>query len=216
MPPPSRQASPQERPHFDQHFPSPQRELGHENPRDSPVDLDRNHLPQSGRNSPLDLNEQDQQAAAAQENMLQAQAAALRTLLSDNDEANPQQDNEELPTLVQSRIEHVNLAQKFIQEILAATLENGNLDPDVIERLRNPKEGLVDISDPDIRLSLDLFMACEKSSQSTYTTARDCHGFEKPTGKCHGLTWGTGTGWVCPTLAVPVPQPRVGGFARKI
>ena len=137
------------------------------------MDLDRNHLPQSGRNSPLDLNEQDEQAAAAQENMLQAQAAALRVLLGDDDEANPQQDDEELPALVQSRIEHVNLAQKFIQEISAATLENGNLDPDVIERLRNPEEGPVDISDPDVRLSLDLFMACEKSSQSTYTAARE-------------------------------------------
>jgi len=135
------------------------------------VDLDRNHLPQSGRNSPLDLNEQDERAAAAQENMLQAQAAALRALLGDDDKANPQQDDEELPTLVQSHIEHVNLAQKFIQEISAATLKNGNLDPDVIEHLRNPKEGLVDTSDPDICLSLDLFMACEKSLQSTYTAA---------------------------------------------
>ena len=34
---------------------------------------------------------------------------------------------------------------------------------------------------------------------------KDCHGFEKPVGKCHGLTWGVGTGWVCPTLAIPVP-----------
>jgi len=105
--------------------------------------------------------------------MLQAQAAALRALLGDDDKANPQQDDEELPALVQSRIEHVNLAQKFIQEISAATLENGNLDPDVIERLHNPEEGPVDISDPDIHLSLDLFMACEKSSQSTYTAARE-------------------------------------------
>jgi hypothetical protein len=46
--------------------------------------------------------------------------------------------------------------------------------------------------------------------------SRDCHGFEKPAGKCCGLTWGTGMGWVCPTLTVPVPQPQVGGFARNI
>ena len=103
--------------------------------------------------------------------MLQAQAAALHALLSDDDEANPQQDNEEIPTLVQSCIEHVNSAQKFIQEISAATLENGNLDPDVIECLHNPEEGPVDISDPDICLALDLFIACEKSSQSTSSSA---------------------------------------------
>jgi len=35
--------------------------------------------------------------------------------------------------------------------------------------------------------------------------SRDCHGFEKPAGKCHGLTWGAGTGWVYPTLTQPVP-----------
>ena len=33
----------------------------------------------------------------------------------------------------------------------------------------------------------------------------DWHGYEKPVGKCHGLAWGTGTGWVYPTLAKPVP-----------
>ena len=87
MLPLSRQASPQEPPDFDQHFPSPRRELGHENPMDSTVDLDRD-LPQSGRESPLDLNEEDELAAAAQEDMLQAQAAALRALLGDDDEAN--------------------------------------------------------------------------------------------------------------------------------
>ena len=172
MPPPSRQASPHWQEH-EQHFPSPQRELGHENPRAGTVDLDRDHLPQSGRDSPLDLNEQDEQDAAAQEDILQAHAAALRALLGDDEEENPQLDDEEVPALAQSRIEHVNLAQKFIEEISAATLDNGNLDPDVLERLRNPEEGPVDISDPDIRLSLDLYMACEKSSQSTYSSSRD-------------------------------------------
>jgi len=34
---------------------------------------------------------------------------------------------------------------------------------------------------------------------------RDCHGFEKPAGKCHGLTWGAGMGWVYPTLTKPIP-----------
>ena len=172
MPPPSRQASPHWQEH-EQHFPSPQRELGHENPRAGTVDLDRDHLPQSGRDSPLDLNEQDEQDAAAQEDILQAHAAALRALLGDDEEENPQLDDEEVPALAQSRIEHVNLAQKFIEEISAATLDNGNLDPDVVERLRHPEEGPVDISDPDIRLSLDLYMACEKSSQSTYSSSRD-------------------------------------------
>jgi hypothetical protein len=41
---------------------------------------------------------------------------------------------------------------------------------------------------------------------------RDCHGYEKPAGECCGLAWGPGTGWVYPTLAIPVPVARVGGF----
>jgi hypothetical protein len=38
---------------------------------------------------------------------------------------------------------------------------------------------------------------------------RECHRYEKPTGKCHGLPWGTGTGSQNCTPEKPVPQPRV-------
>ncbi|KAM6500020.1 hypothetical protein JOM56_005528, partial [Amanita muscaria] len=75
-------------------------------------------------------------------------------------------------TYVESRIEHVLLSQKYIQEISAATLDNDKLDDYVINRLRNPEEGPVDISDPDTRLSLDLFMACNNASEATYNAAR--------------------------------------------
>jgi hypothetical protein len=95
----------------------------------------------------------------------------LRTLLED--EPNPgiseNEDADEFPAVARSRIEHVKVAQQFIDEISAATFDNGKLDADVIERLRRPEEGPVDISDPDVRLALDLFMACENSSQQTYS-----------------------------------------------
>jgi len=42
----------------------------------------------------------------------------------------------------------------------------------MLERLRNPSTEPVDISDPDTRLSLDLFMACRNASESTYTGVR--------------------------------------------
>ena len=45
------------------------------------------------------------------------------------------------------------------------------------------------------------------------TQFRDWHGYEEPAGKCHGWAWGAGTGWVYPTLAIPVPLGRVGGLA---
>ena len=47
-------------------------------------------------------------------------------------------------------IEHVKVAQKFIDEISAATFNNGKLDANVIKCLRRPEEGPMDISDPDI------------------------------------------------------------------
>lgn len=113
-----------------------------------------------------------------EDDLLRAQAETLRTLLED--EPNPgtienhdeDSDEDDFPALARSRIEHVKVAQQFIEEISAATFDNGKLDDDVIQRLRMPVEGPADISDPDIRLSLDLFMACENSSQQTYTAAR--------------------------------------------
>ncbi|KIM35961.1 hypothetical protein M413DRAFT_78832 [Hebeloma cylindrosporum] len=99
----------------------------------------------------------------------------LRALLEDEaDQADDlgNDDEDELPALAKSRIEHVKVAQQFIDEVSAATLDNGKLKGDIIERLRNPEEGPVDISDPNIRLALDLFIGCENSSQQTYTAAR--------------------------------------------
>ena len=64
------------------------------------------------------------------------------------------------------------------------------------------------------RLQLSVVMQCVRRVVSVggdmvgvigNDVARDWHGFEKPAGKCCGLVWGTGTGWVYPTLAKPVP-----------
>lgn len=67
-----------------------------------------------------------------------------------------------------SRIENVSFTQQLIHELNKATLDDDKLDPDVINRLRNPITKPVDISDPDIRLSLDLFIACERASEAIY------------------------------------------------
>ena len=42
--------------------------------------------------------------------------------------------------------------------------------------------------------------------------SREWHGFWKPAGKCHGFTWGTGTGWEFLTRRKPVPVAGVDGF----
>jgi hypothetical protein len=68
----------------------------------SPVGLGEQDAPQSGRVSPENLNEQDEETAAAQEGALRAQAAALRALLDEEPNLGPQNDEDELPALVQS------------------------------------------------------------------------------------------------------------------
>jgi hypothetical protein len=72
-----------------------------------------------------------------------------------------------------SRIESIKVTQEFINDIRMATLENGNLEDDVIHRLRNPPEEPTNISDPDIRLSIDLFLAITNASEETYHASRD-------------------------------------------
>ncbi|KAH8981054.1 hypothetical protein EDB86DRAFT_2813223, partial [Lactarius hatsudake] len=72
-----------------------------------------------------------------------------------------------------SRIDSIKVSQDFIKEIRAATLDNGNLDGDLIDRLCNPCERPADISDPDIRLSLDLFLAVTNASEDIYKSCRD-------------------------------------------
>jgi hypothetical protein len=78
-----------------------------------------------------------------------------------------------VPATPHSQIEHVQIAQQFIDLISQATLENTKLDESTRECLKNPIEESVDISDPDIHLSIDLFMACDNTSEHTYKAIRD-------------------------------------------
>ena len=72
----------------------------------------------------------------------------------------------------ESHIENVRLSQQFIKEISGATLDDGKLDKDVVSRLRNPIQQPEDISDPDERLSLDMFIATRNASEATYNGVR--------------------------------------------
>jgi hypothetical protein len=71
-----------------------------------------------------------------------------------------------------SLIEHLRFAQEFIYQVSHATLDNGRLDDLTIDYLKYPEEGPVDISDPDTRLSLGLFLSCNNASEQTYTDVR--------------------------------------------
>jgi hypothetical protein len=122
---------------------------------------------EEGRSENEDGHEDNLATAVAQ---LRLQAAVV-TINEQEAEVFTGTEEDILPD-IESRIEHVRLAQQFIQEISCATLDNGKLDKDVISRIRNPIQDTVDISDPDQRLSLDLFIATRNASEATYHDVR--------------------------------------------
>jgi hypothetical protein len=88
-------------------------------------------------------------------------------------EENPENNEVEEPEYVDSHIDSIRLAQSYIQAIKSASLDNDKLKPEDIHRLRNPDTEQVDVDDPDIRLSIDIYMACSNASESTYKSVRE-------------------------------------------
>ncbi|KAF9559080.1 hypothetical protein CPC08DRAFT_608363, partial [Agrocybe pediades] len=72
-----------------------------------------------------------------------------------------------------SQIKHIKISQDFLKEIRSATLENGKLSEDAIHRLRNPTVETMDLDgDPDLRLSVDLYLSCINAAEETYNGVR--------------------------------------------
>ncbi|KAL6303322.1 hypothetical protein BKA93DRAFT_735348, partial [Sparassis latifolia] len=67
-------------------------------------------------------------------------------------------------------IEEIRIADEFIRILKEATLENSGLDTETINRLRHPIEAPLDIDDPDMLLSLEVFLSVTNASQDTYTS----------------------------------------------
>lgn len=87
-------------------------------------------------------------------------------------------DLDELSDLAQ--INDIKLSMQFIRALKRASLDDKmGLESETIECLQNALQLPIDIIDPDLRLSLDLFLSVSNSSQETYTTARKailcCH-----------------------------------------
>ncbi|KAF8152476.1 hypothetical protein B0H34DRAFT_677809 [Crassisporium funariophilum] len=73
----------------------------------------------------------------------------------------------------ESHIENIRLAQSYVNAIKSASLNNDKLSQEDIYRLQNPSTEQVDLDDPDVRLSIDLYMSCGKASESTYKSVRE-------------------------------------------
>jgi len=70
-------------------------------------------------------------------------------------------------------IADLHIALSFIDALKSASLDDENLDVEVLERLHHPLQELVDDIDPDLRLSIDLFLSTSNSSQQSYTSAQE-------------------------------------------
>jgi len=73
--------------------------------------------------------------------------------------------NEDEVEDIPSWLENIRISQDFIREIREATLDNGKLDEGAIHWLQNPSLETFDLKNPDICLSVDLYMSCMNSSK---------------------------------------------------
>ncbi|OBZ71729.1 hypothetical protein A0H81_08962 [Grifola frondosa] len=76
------------------------------------------------------------------------------------------------PELV-PKIEDIKTAIEFIKLLRTATLQESGLEPEDLERLCNPPQEPLEIDDPDLLLSLELFLAVSNASRETYNSVRD-------------------------------------------
>ncbi|KAG6848669.1 hypothetical protein H0H93_015004 [Arthromyces matolae] len=81
-------------------------------------------------------------------------------------------ENNDTDPMPHAHIDNLRISQEFIKLIQTASLDNDKLDADVIDRLRKPIEGPVNIDSPDDMLSIDLFTATNASA-ATYNRCRE-------------------------------------------
>ncbi|KAF7312856.1 hypothetical protein MKEN_00969900 [Mycena kentingensis (nom. inval.)] len=72
------------------------------------------------------------------------------------------------PEILSSRLEDLQLGLDYIELVKSATLDNDDLPEDIKAALRDAPEGLPSIDDPDLRHSLDVFLALKDCSEETY------------------------------------------------
>ena len=81
----------------------------------------------------------------------------------------PEQSNDLQPDSIVPNITALCTAQSFIGELCKVTLDRDPLPEDTCQRLCSPPTSLVDLSDKNLRLCLDLFLATSSGSEDMYT-----------------------------------------------
>ncbi|KAF7370240.1 hypothetical protein MSAN_00654800 [Mycena sanguinolenta] len=121
----------------------------------------------SGRSSPVEDPESDDDEV----NPGSIACALDNLLLPDTDQSESDSPDDDAPT-PESTVEDIQLAFDFIEAVKSATLDNGDLDPETLARLRDPPTEPIDLSDPDLRFSLDIFISTTHASEEVYNSVR--------------------------------------------
>jgi len=107
----------------------------------------------------MDTNEQDPDSLAADHMNIDENADMIELNLN-------------LDDLVESAtLESIKISLDFIQELKAASLDDGHLSPEVLSRLKNPPSDAIDLTAGE-QFSLELFFATHDSPQHVYTSVK--------------------------------------------
>jgi hypothetical protein len=86
---------------------------------------------------------------------------------------NDRQEDEAVTAGLDSEISELRLTAEFIELLRSARLEDSNMDPDSIERLRNPPTTIPDeFNDKHFVKALKAFLAAGNASEATYNSFR--------------------------------------------
>ncbi|EKM53876.1 uncharacterized protein PHACADRAFT_196318 [Phanerochaete carnosa HHB-10118-sp] len=81
----------------------------------------------------------------------------------------PSEETGELPVL---RIETLKIAQQFIDMLSVASLDDNNLSSEALERLRNPPQELLDLSNDVLRLLIEIYLSLDNAADDIYERVR--------------------------------------------
>jgi hypothetical protein len=89
----------------------------------------------------------------------------------DGTQAPPSHAERETDEICAVRIEEIKIANEFSKLVKTARLGDvhDNLDPGSLERLRNPPQECLNITDPDLRLSLDIYLGTGNADEDDIT-----------------------------------------------
>jgi hypothetical protein len=95
--------------------------------------------------------------------------------LGDHQNGPPDANKSEGPVSYDCRIEEIQIMNELIKLIQNANLgdDHCGLGPDFIFHLRNPPEYSLTLDDPDVRLSIDVYLATTNASQEVYNAVRE-------------------------------------------